>query len=81
MTTTASEIFQLLVQKLRQGHLNFHLTETPYSAQILIRKRFLKDKTCPSPSFFSDVNKFQNEENTVDERHVEELNKTVQKIK
>ena len=78
MTTTASEIFQLLVQKLRQAELNFHLTETPYSAQILIRKRFLKDKTCPSPLFFSDVNRFQNKKETVDDGHVEELQKTVQ---
>ena len=79
MTATASEIFQLLVQKLRQAELNFHLTETPYSAQILIRKRFLKDKTCPSPLFFSDENKFHNKEDTGDESRVEELQKTVEK--
>ena len=31
--------------------MNFLLSETPYSAQIIIRKRFLKDVACPDPSF------------------------------
>ena len=55
MTTTANEIYYLLIQKLHESQLNFHLTETPYSAQILIRKRFLKDRTVPSSSTASNV--------------------------
>ena len=79
MTTTADELFQILIQKLRQTQLNFHLTETPYSAQILIRKRFLKDKNSPSPLFFSDGTKYQNDKtrNTVDDSHIVELKKNV----
>ena len=46
---TPSEVFQQLVQKLYSSHLHFHLSETPFSAQILIRKKFLDDRL-PSPS-------------------------------
>jgi len=52
---TAHEMFQQLVQKLYSSHLHFHLTETPFSAQILVRKKFLKDGT-------STALNFQNEE-------------------
>ena len=49
MTLTAIESFQLLVQKLYESQLNFYMSETPYSAQILIRKKFQKT-TISSPS-------------------------------
>ena len=35
--------------------MNFLLSETPYSAQIIIRKRFLKEVTSPDPSFDVDT--------------------------
>ena len=41
-------MFQQLVQKLHSSHLHFHLSETPFSAQILIRKKFIKDMMVPS---------------------------------
>ena len=41
----ANEIYQ---QKLYSSQLYFHLTETPFSAQILTRKRFLKDGSIQS---------------------------------
>ena len=44
------EIFQQLVQKLYSSNLHFHLSETPFSAQILIRKKFLVDKSGVSSS-------------------------------
>ena len=85
MTSTASETFQQLVQKLYHSHLNFYLTETPYSAQIVIRKRFLKDTNGPSPSF--SPTSIQTEE--VDRLHnqvldlqktAERLNKTIESL-
>ena len=42
MALTAIESFQLLVQKLYESQLNFYMSETPYSAQILIRKKYQK---------------------------------------
>ena len=51
MGPSASEVYHQLIKKLRLSNLNFLLSETPYSAQIIIRKRFLKDVTCPDPSF------------------------------
>ena len=51
MGPSASEVYHQLIKKLRLSNLNFLLSETPYSAQIIIRKRFLKDVTCPDPCF------------------------------
>ena len=49
MALTAIESFQLLVQKLYESQLNFYMSETPYSAQILIRKKYQKTMiTSPS---------------------------------
>ena len=45
---TANEVFQQLVQKLYSSHLHFLLSETPFSAQIMIRKKFLNDRIIPS---------------------------------
>ena len=50
----ANTTFQQLVQKLYHSNLHFHLSETPFSAQILIRKRFLKDTIGPSSTFEED---------------------------
>ena len=63
MTTTANEIFRQLVQTLYSSNLHFHLSETPFSAQILIRKKFLKDRiTDPSStSSFSQTETAQNQ--------------------
>ena len=77
MTMSASETYQQLVKKLYQSQLHFCLTETPFSAQIVIRKRFLKDQTGPS-LLFSSNNNIQSDE--VDNLNIQviKLEKTVQ---
>ena len=49
----AQEVFHQLMYQLRSSNLNFILSETPYSAQILLRKRFLKEASGPSSNFSS----------------------------
>ena len=51
---SANKTFQQLVQKLYSSNLHFHLSESPFSAQILIRKRFLNNEVGPSSSFQED---------------------------
>ena len=77
MTVPASETFQQLVLKLYQSQLHFYLSETPYSAQITIRKRFLKDKDGPSPMFSSNSTP-QNDEVENLTTQIIELKKTVE---
>ena len=50
MEATANEMFQQLVQTLYASHLHFYLSETPFSAQICIRKKFLKDRPTTNAS-------------------------------
>ena len=45
MAMAVNTVFQNLVQKLYESGLHFYLSETPFSAQILIRKKILKDRT------------------------------------
>ena len=77
MTTSASATFQHLVLKLYQSQLHFCLTETPYSAQIVIRKRYLKDQSGPSLQFSSDKNAVNDEIEDLNVQ-VSELKKTVE---
>ena len=48
MVTSASETCGNLLLQIRASNLNFVLHETPYSAQICLRKRFIKDANGPS---------------------------------
>ena len=50
MTTSAIETFQQLVQKLYESKLHFYLSETPFSAQISIRKKYLEPRNSSSAS-------------------------------
>ena len=50
MAMSVNKIFQELVQKLYETDLHFCMSETPFSAQILIRKKMLKNRTGPSAS-------------------------------
>ena len=52
---SASETFQQLAKCLYNSNLHFVVTETPYSAQIVIRKIFLSGKTGPASDFFPDA--------------------------
>ena len=73
---TPNEVFQQLVQKLYSTHLHFHLSKTPYSAQILIRKKFLNDKQDPLST--STASTFSNEEVCTLNVKISELQKKVQ---
>ena len=54
MTFSASETYQQLIKKFHGSHPQFCLPETPFSAQICIRKRFLKGETGPATDFYHD---------------------------
>ena len=55
---SAQDVSHQLLYDLRMSNLHFASSETPHSVQIVIRKRFLKDKTGPkrisSNSYFQD---------------------------
>ena len=61
MSISANETYQHLVKILYDSNLHFVVTETPYSAQIVIRKRFLKNKSGPSSNFLSERNTRQDD--------------------
>ena len=50
MAMSANKTFQELVKKLYESDLHFLMTETPFYAQIMIRKKFLKHRTGPRPT-------------------------------
>ena len=63
------DVCHQLLYELRMSNLHYALSETPHSVQIVIRKRFLKDKTGPAkpPSqFFSQDQELQR----VDSRNI-----------
>ena len=51
MAASAHNVCQKVLNNLRLSNLNFMISETPYSAQILLRKRFLKEVSGPESSF------------------------------
>ena len=62
------EVYQDLVHQLRHSHLHFVLSETPYSAQILLRKGFLKEAKGPadlrqSPGTYQEYQKVEDQTN------------------
>ena len=48
MATSATAVCQLILNQLRSSNLNFIVSETPYSAQIMLRKRFVKEASGPA---------------------------------
>ena len=50
MDIAAHKACHHLLNQLRLSNLHFFISETPYSAQIMLRKRFLKEATGPSES-------------------------------
>ena len=48
MVTSAQDVCHQLLNHLRLSNLNFLVSETPFSAQIFLRKRFVKEATGPS---------------------------------
>ena len=48
MVNSAQDVCHQLLNLLRLSNLNFLVSETPYSAQIMLRKRFVKEATSPS---------------------------------
>ena len=64
---SATAVCQLLLNQLRSKNLNFIISETPYSAQILLRKRFVKEASGPAWAKNAE-NEFENTKNTGDDR-------------
>ena len=55
MEALAQSVCQQLLSQLKLSNLNYVVTETPYSAQINIRKRFIKELSEANPAFVSDM--------------------------
>ena len=53
--TSAQDVCHQLLHQLRLSNLHFALSETPHSAQIMLRKRFLKGSEGPAFSVTSDT--------------------------
>ena len=51
---------QLLPDQLRYSNLNFFLSETPYSAQIILRKPFVKECSGPDDALLLASDKIDN---------------------
>ena len=80
MTITANEMFRQLVQTLYSSNLHFHLSETPFSAQILIRKKFLNDRMAPSStSFLSQTETAQNQVLEL-QKNIENYSETINRL-
>ena len=41
----ASELFESIIDKVRSSNLNFQIQMTPFSANIVIKKTFIKDNS------------------------------------
>ena len=79
----ASEACCHVMDQLRFSNLNFIVTETPYSANIVIRKNFVKTFSTPRPasSSFSSKQEVQNPENVDENLHkqISALNDALEK--
>ena len=49
--TTAQEVCQSVLDQLRNSNLNFKICETPFSAEVILRKKFTRDQQGPTDSF------------------------------
>ena len=59
---SAHDVCNHLLYQLKLSNLHFLISETPHSAQIVLRKRFLKEATGPAfpmPSSFSPKQNYQ----------------------
>ena len=59
MFTSARDVCQNILDQLRLSQLHSKLTETPYSAEVVVRKRFIKDSEGPHQSFLMPSNSAQ----------------------
>ena len=48
MGISAHHVSQQLLNQVRLSNLNFKISETPYSAEIILRKRFVKEASGPA---------------------------------
>ena len=53
MLSPAHDVCQQILNQLRLSQLNFKVIETPFSAEVVVRKRFVKDAEGPHQSFFT----------------------------
>ena len=61
-------ICQQLLSQLRLSNLNFLLSETPYSAQIILRKRFVKECLGPEAAFLLAPDQIDNKNEVINLR-------------
>merc|ERR1712208_21320 len=45
LTMAASELFESIIDQVRSSNLNFQIQMTPFSANIVIKKTFIKDNS------------------------------------
>ena len=51
MVISAHQTCHQILDQLKVSQLNFKITETPYSAHVIVRKRFIKDSEGPHHNF------------------------------
>ena len=79
MLASAQDACQNILDQLRHSNLNFKLIETPYSAEVIVRKRFIKESEGPNPYFVipppsSEINDFRNRNNILEQENIYSLN-------
>ena len=81
LTMDASHVTDIIVSLVKKSKLNFHITESPFSLLINLRKTFIKDKNGNSLVPLSDIfgNVVNNEVKVEEEKS--RLNVTLGKIK
>ena len=62
----ANDACRHVLDQLRHSNLNFLVTETPYSANIVLRKSFVKTLKTPWPASLSSKPVIQNSENVIE---------------
>ena len=51
MVNSAHEVCHRILDQLKSSQLNFKITETPFSAEVIVRKRFIKNPEILHQSF------------------------------
>ena len=79
MLASAQDACQNILDQLRYSNLNFKLIETPYSAEVIVRKRFIKESEGPNPYFVipppsSEINDLRNRNNILEQENIYSLN-------
>ena len=57
-----ADVCHRILYQLQLSQLNFKVTETSYSAEIVLRKRFIKNSRGPAESFLESTTSVKNED-------------------